>query len=308
MPVASIYFFSKHNVLSRLLVKIAPKSGMVHQYFTVRQIFTLSFIFLLAFCQYTFCQPVHKKHHKKAVFEGPAVPVFKFSTIIIDPGHGGKDPGAHGAYSKEKNIALAIGKKLRNALNEQMPSLKVVMTRSTDEFIELHRRDEIASENKGNLFISIHCNSMPQKVSDEKGVLLLVYGYHRADEQLEALRENASIFIEKDYKTKYSGYGQNDAVNTIVLSNFQAKYRKECIRFADLVNREFKRVDGRPSHGVKEQGVLVLQQSAMPAVLVETGFINNPKDEAYLNSVEGQSEIVQSLIRAIKKYKESFED
>jgi N-acetylmuramoyl-L-alanine amidase len=181
------------------------------------------------------------------------------------------------------------------------------MTRTTDEFIELHRRDDIASEHKGNLFISIHCNSSPEKVSTERGVLLLVYGYHRAGEQFEALRENASIFIEKDYKTKYNGYGENSAVNTIVLSNFQQKYRKECIHFADLVNREFKKEDGRHSLGVKEQGVLVLQQSAMPAVLIETGFINNPKDEAYLNSAEGQSEIVQSIIRALKKYRESFQ-
>jgi N-acetylmuramoyl-L-alanine amidase len=243
-----------------------------------------------------------KKHHRKVIAASTA-PTFKFRTIIIDAGHGGKDPGAHGAWSKEKNVTLAIAKKLRTALTEQIPSLNVVMTRTTDNFVELHRRDEIASENRGNLFISIHCNSSPEKVSGERGVLLLVYGYHRKGEQLEAIRENASIYIEKDYKQKYSGYGDNSAINAIVLSAFQQKFRKQCILFADLVNNEFKKEDGRHSLGVKEQGVLVLQQSAMPAVLVETGFINNPKDEAYLNSPEGQSEIVQSIIRAIKKYK-----
>ncbi len=268
----------------------------------------LSFLIISLFSQPAFSQQVKKKHHhKKTTAETTALPTFKFKTIIIDPGHGGKDPGAHGAYSKEKNITLAIAKKLRTALNEQMPSLNTVLTRTTDEFIELHRRDDIASEHKGNLFISIHCNASPEKVSSERGVLLLVYGYHRADEQFEALRENASIFIEKDYKTKYNGYGENSAINTIVLSNFQQKYRKECIHFADLVNHEFKKEDGRHSLGVKEQGVLVLQQSAMPAVLIETGFINNRKDEAYLNSAEGQSEIVQSIIRALKKYRQSFE-
>jgi N-acetylmuramoyl-L-alanine amidase len=279
---------------------------MVHQYTPAAKIFTLLiFISISICCQNVFAQ-VKRKHHKRTLATTTA-PVFKFKTIIIDPGHGGKDPGAHGAYSKEKNVALSISKKLRQALNDRMPTLHVVMTRTTDEFIELHRRDDIASENKGNLFISIHCNASPERVSDERGVLLLVYGYHRAGEQLEALRENSSIFIEKDYKSKYSGYGENSAINTIVLNNFQQKYRKECIRFADLVNHEFKKVDGRHSLGVKEQGVLVLQQSAMPAVLVETGFINNPKDEAYLNSAEGQVEIVQSIIRAIKKYKQSFE-
>jgi N-acetylmuramoyl-L-alanine amidase len=281
---------------------------MVHQYAKTVNLFTLFvFIAVTVCCQNAFAQQVKHKHHKKKTTTTATVPGFQFKTIIIDPGHGGKDPGAHGAYSKEKNVALSIGKRLRNALNDRMPELHVVMTRTTDEFIELHRRDDIASANKGNLFISIHCNSSPQKVSDEHGVLLLVYGYHRAGEQLEALRENASIFIEKDYKERYNGYGQNSAVNTIVLSNFQQKYRKECIHFADLVNHEFKKVDGRRSLGVREQGVLVLQQSAMPAVLIETGYINNPKDEAYLNSAEGQAEIVQSIIRALKKYKESFE-
>ena len=282
---------------------------MTIQHNAIRKILPfLSFIVTITICQPAFSQQAKKKHHhKKAAAETTTPAVFKFKTVIIDPGHGGKDPGAHGAYSKEKNITLAIAKKLRAALNEQMPSLNTVLTRTTDEFIELHRRDEIASQHKGNLFISIHCNSSPEKVSSERGVLLLVYGYHRADEQFEALRENASIFIEKDYKTKYNGYGENSAVNTIVLSNFQQKYRKECIHFADLVNHEFKKGDGRHSLGVKEQGVLVLQQSAMPAVLIETGFINNPKDEAYLSSAEGQSEIVQSIVRALAKYRKSLQ-
>ncbi|HVV54309.1 MAG TPA: N-acetylmuramoyl-L-alanine amidase [Mucilaginibacter sp.] len=236
-----------------------------------------------------------------------SAPVFKFHTIIIDAGHGGKDPGAHGAYSREKNVTLAIAKRLRTALREQMPSLKVVMTRSTDEFVELHRRDDIAAENKGDLFISIHCNSSPQRVTSERGVLLLVYGYHRQEEQLEAIRENASIFIEKNYQKRYNGYGENSAVNAIVLRAFQQKYRRQCILFADLLNHQFTKVNGRHSYGVKEQGVLVLQQSAMPAVLIETGFINNPKDEAYLNSVKGQAQIVYSIIRAIRIYRERLE-
>jgi N-acetylmuramoyl-L-alanine amidase len=282
---------------------------MTIQYSAIRKVLPfLSFIVTIAICRPAFSQQATRKHHhKKAAAEATTPAVFKFKTVIIDPGHGGKDPGAHGAWSKEKNVTLAIAKKLRAALNEQMPSLNTVLTRTTDEFIELHRRDDIASQHKGNLFISIHCNSSPEKVSSERGVLLLVYGYHRAGEQFEALRENAAIFIEKDYKTKYNGYGENSAVNTIVLSNFQQKYRKECIHFADLVNNEFKKEDGRHSLGVKEQGVLVLQQSAMPAVLIETGFINNPKDEAYLNSAEGQSEIVQSIIRALRKYRKSFQ-
>jgi len=232
---------------------------------------------------------------------------FKFKTIVIDPGHGGKDPGAHGAYSNEKTIALSIGKKLKEAINEEISGVDVIMTRSTDKFIELHKRAEIANDNKANLFISIHCNSSPGKVGKGRGVLLLVYGYHRKGEQLEALRENASIFIEKDYKKKYNGYGEDAAVNEIVLAAFQQRYRKQSIHFGNLLNEQFKEKDGRKSLGVREQGVLVLQQSGMPGLLVETGFINNPADEKYLNSSEGQNDIVRSIIIAIKKYKEGLE-
>ncbi|HMG09487.1 MAG TPA: N-acetylmuramoyl-L-alanine amidase [Mucilaginibacter sp.] len=232
---------------------------------------------------------------------------FKFKTVIIDAGHGGKDPGAHGAYSKEKNVALSIAKKLRDLILDETTGIKVVMTRSTDVFIELHKRTDIANSNNGNLFISIHCNSSPQRRGTERGTLLLVYGFHRSQEQREALRENAAIYIEKDYKDKYNGYGDDAVVNTIVLNAFQQKYRKQSIQFGDMVNSEFKKTDGRHSLGVKEQGLLVLAQSGMPAVLVETGFINNPADEEYLNSSDGQNEIARSILRALKQYRHNLE-
>jgi N-acetylmuramoyl-L-alanine amidase len=233
---------------------------------------------------------------------------FKFKTVVIDAGHGGKDPGAHGAYSLEKNVALAIAKKLEKAIQEQLPDVNIVMTRTTDKFIELNRRSEIANKNGGNLFISIHCNSSPEGVGGtaNRGVLLLLYGFHRNQEQVEALRENASIFIEKDYKKTYDNYDENDPTAFIALNAFRQKYRKQSIQFADLLNEQFVNNDNRHSLGVKEQGVLVLAHSAMPAVLVETGFINNAKDEKYLNSDEGQDAIVHSIITALKKYKVSM--
>ncbi|MES2266215.1 MAG: N-acetylmuramoyl-L-alanine amidase [Bacteroidota bacterium] len=239
--------------------------------------------------------------------EPTAAHSFKFKTIVIDPGHGGKDPGAHGAYSNEKNIALSIGKKLKVAINNSISGVDVIMTRSTDKFIELHKRANIANDANANLFISIHCNSSPERVSPNRGVLLLVYGFHRKGEQMEAIRENASIFIEKDYKKKYNGYGEDAAVNAIVLAAFQQRYRKQSIQFGNLLNRQLKVENGRKSLGVREQGVLVLQQSGMPGLLLETGFINNPSDEKYLNSDAGQNDIVQSILVAIKKYKDSFE-
>jgi N-acetylmuramoyl-L-alanine amidase len=229
---------------------------------------------------------------------------FKFRTVVIDAGHGGKDPGAHGAYSSEKNVALAIAKKVELLLKDEMPGINVIMTRSTDRFIELKRRSEIANENHANLFVSIHCNSSPDGTgASNKGVMLLVYGFHRKQEQMEALRENASIYIEKDYQKNYDGYSETDPTALIVLNTVMQKYRKQSILFGELLNKEFVNNDGRRSRGVKEQGVLVLAHSAMPAVLVETGYINNPGEEAYLNSKKGQDEIAASIVRAIALYR-----
>jgi N-acetylmuramoyl-L-alanine amidase len=236
-------------------------------------------------------------------------PEFKFKTVVIDAGHGGKDPGAHGSHSLEKNVALAIAKKVDKLIENSMPGINVIMTRSTDKFVELNRRSEIANENNANLFVSIHCNSSPEGTGGggNKGVMLLVYGYHRKEEQMEALRENASIYIEKDYKKNYGGYSENDPTALIVLNTFMAKYRKQSILFGELLNDEFVNNDGRRSRGVKEQGVLVLAHSAMPAVLVETGYINNPSEEDYLNSEAGQEAIAASIVRAIKIYRNKID-
>jgi N-acetylmuramoyl-L-alanine amidase len=235
---------------------------------------------------------------------------FKFKTVVIDAGHGGKDPGAHGDYSLEKNVALAIAKKVDSRIKNDMPDIHVIMTRNTDRFVQLNRRADIANENHANLFISIHCNSSPEGVSKkaikERGVLLLVYGYHRKGEQMEALRENASIYIEKDYKKNYQGYNENNPTSFIILNAFMQKYRKQSILFGEILNKRFINNDDRKSRGVKEQGVLVLAHSGMPAVLVETGYINNPREEKYLNSEEGQNQIAASIVSAIKTYRKDI--
>lgn len=235
---------------------------------------------------------------------------FSFKTVVIDAGHGGKDPGAHGSFSLEKNVALAIAKKVGAKLKDQMPELNVILTRSTDKFIELNRRSQIANDAKANLFVSIHCNSSPEGTSmsahKEKGPMILVYGYHRKEEQMEALRENSSIYIEKDYKQHYDGYSENDPAALIVLNTFMQKYRRQSILFGEILNHNFVDKDNRKSRGVKEQGILVLAHSAMPAVLVETGYINNPSEEKYLNSEDGQNEIAGSIAKAIKTYRDEI--
>jgi N-acetylmuramoyl-L-alanine amidase len=136
--------------------------------------------------------------------------------------------------------------------------------------------------------------------------MLLVYGFHRKGEQMEALRENASIYIEKDYKKNYDGYSESDPTSLIVLNTVMQKYRKQSILFGEILNKEFINNDGRHSRGVKEQGVLVLAHSAMPAVLVETGYINNRTEEAYLNSEKGQDEIAASIVRAVEQYRKKI--
>ncbi|MCO5934562.1 N-acetylmuramoyl-L-alanine amidase [Mucilaginibacter sp. RB4R14] len=231
---------------------------------------------------------------------------FKLKTVIIDAGHGGKDAGAKGLTSFEKNVTLSIAQKLQDAIKAQIPDLSTVMTRFDDTFIELRRRSDIANKSQGNLFVSIHCNSSAEgtayRAHKQSGVMLLVYASKRTGEQLEAVRENASILIEKD-PTKYEALDAADPANAIILDAFTKKYRKQSIRFGEFLNQEFTETDGRPSIGVREQSLYVLANSGMPAVLVETGFINNPEEEIFLNSDEGQAQIVQTIIRSIMAYR-----
>jgi N-acetylmuramoyl-L-alanine amidase len=234
---------------------------------------------------------------------------FRLKTVVIDAGHGGKDPGARGNYSREKDVALAIAKKLKKAIDEDLPDVKTVMTRSDDTFIELHRRATIANNNKANLFISIHLNSTAEgtayRANKQSGVEMLVYKFSRAGEQLEAIRENESIKYEAD-KSIYKKLDGNDPATAIINNLYLQKYRKQSILFGSLLSKEFTETDGRKSKGVKEQSVHVLANAGMPSVLVEVGFINNPEEEEYLNSADGQNEVVQSILRAVKAYRKTL--
>jgi len=275
---------------------------------------------VLPFCSFAFFSPPLKDTVTSSGY--------KIKTIIVDAGHGGRKTGAAGSYSLEKNVTLAIALKLQTALEKEMKNVNIVMTRTDDEDISLGQRSVIANKNKGNLFVSIHCNSLSDthrrevvghkhhkpvyrtvSVPDRsgKGVLILVYGLGRVGAQNEALRENADIYEDKDYKENYQGSDPNDPQSVIVLNAFKLKYRRQSIRLANLINDEFTQTDGRHSDGVKEQVVFVLDHTAMPSVLVETGFINNHADEDYLNSENGQNEIVASVVRALKNYKTEVE-
>lgn len=255
---------------------------------------------------------------------------YKLKTVVIDAGHGtrpnGSHSGASGSYSTESNVTLAIALKLQKAIEKDIPDLKVVMTRTSEADVGLQRRSEIANSNKGDLFISIHCNSLADRrvrevvghkrgkpvyrtesVPDRsgKGVLFLVYRFGRSEEEHEALREN--LFETEAAGPQNNVDVQDNPAAMIAINAFKAKYRKQSIHFASMLNTEFTEGDGRRSDGVKEQGVLVLCHSAMPAVLVETGFINNHEEEDYLNSEAGQDAIVASIVRALGTYKAEVE-
>jgi N-acetylmuramoyl-L-alanine amidase len=228
----------------------------------------------------------------------------KISTVVIDAGHGGKDPGASGKHSHEKNITLAIALKLGHYIQEYMPDVKVIYTRKTDRFIPLYKRAEIANKNHADLFISIHCNSSTSH--KPYGAETFALGLHKNNANLLiAQKENAAIRYEDNPK-KYNGF-DNSPESYISLSLFQSPYLKESLDFANKVEQQMHSFAGRKARGVFQAGFLVLWRTTMPSVLIETGFLSNPKEEAYLLSKTGQIHIASAIYRAFKAYKIEFE-
>jgi len=222
-------------------------------------------------------------------------------TVVIDAGHGGKDPGAIGKKSYEKTIALAIALKLGRLINEKLPQIKLVYTRKTDKFVDLRKRAEIANKNKADLFISIHVNS--NDISKVTGTATYVMGLHRSDENFKvAKRENSVILIEDDYSEKYAGYDPHSPESYIIFSLMQNTYLKQSIDFATQVQWQFKNRARRKDRGVKQAGLIVLWNAATPGVLIETGFISNANEEKYLNSKWGQELIASAVFRAVRNY------
>jgi len=260
--------------------------------------------------------------------------VFKIKTVIVDAGYGNHHPtgtggyfskGANGSYSSERDVTLAVAFKLQAAIEKELTGVRAVLTRTTDDDVSWQDRASIANENKGDLYISLHCNSLGDRhirevvghkrrkpiyktitVPDRsgKGVLLLVYGSWRTKEEENAIKNNQ---IEEDAELNATANNVNDPATMILINQFKSKFRKQSIHLANLINSEFVESDGRPSDGIREQGLYVLCHSAMSSVLVEMGYINNPSDEDYLNSEKGQNEIAATIVRAIQKYKDEVE-
>ena len=231
---------------------------------------------------------------------------YKIRTIVIDAGHGGKDSGAIGKHSKEKDIALAISLIVGKYINEKTPEINVLYTRTTDVFVPLHERAKIANDNNADLFISIHVNSNPK--SSPSGTSSHVLGLHRMNENFEvAKRENSVILLEEDYKTRYEDFDPNSPESYIMFSLMQDVYFDQSIYFGQMVQDQFRDRARRKDRGVKQQGLLVLAQTSMPGILIETGFISNPTEEKYLMSNQGQDYLASAIFRAFRDYKHYIE-
>lgn len=226
----------------------------------------------------------------------------KVYTIVIDPGHGGKDGGCSGNHSHEKDIVLAIGHQIKEMASKKYPELKIVMTRDKDKFIPLHERAKIANSSKADLFLSLHCNSIGGK-SHIHGSETYVLGLHRAEDNLRvAKRENSAILYESDYKAQYDGFDPSSAEGHIILSMYQNAHLEQSIHFAHLVEKQLTAQAKRKSRGVKQAGFLVLRETTMPSVLIETGFLTNASEERFLSDIQGQKEVAQSILTAIEEY------
>lgn len=232
----------------------------------------------------------------------------RIKTVVIDPGHGGKDPGAISLNRKhyEKNITLSVALKLGNMIKAAYPGVKVVYTRSTDKYVELSQRAEIANRNKADLFISIHVNSA--KATQARGTETFVMGAHKSNDNFEVCKtENSVIVIEDDYQTKYEGFNPDSPESYIIFSLLQNVHQEQSIKYAARVQEQFAKGPIAVNRGVKQGGLLVLWKTTMPAVLTEIGFISNPKDCAVLVSKSGQEQFARKLFNAFKGYKESVE-
>lgn len=221
--------------------------------------------------------------------------------IVIDAGHGGKDPGALGKFKKEKEITLAVSLKVGELIKKEMPYVKIVYTRDRDNFVELEDRGHIANKQEGDLFLSIHCNSVESK--RPYGASFYFLGMHRSDEAYKVmLRENSVVRLE--------GIGKTTELSEEQLLLYELTnrgYMESSQAISILLDQQFTKKAKRKSFGIRQAGFMVLYYSSMPAVLIELGFISNQEEERYMASESGQNELAQSIVRSILQYRDQLE-
>tara|TARA_Y100000385_G_scaffold72198_1_gene72623 strand:+ start:2373 stop:3533 length:1161 start_codon:yes stop_codon:yes gene_type:complete len=230
-------------------------------------------------------------------------------TIVIDAGHGGKDPGTMGTKRYkiyEKDIALEVSLILGRYIEKKFPEIKVVYTRKKDVFLELWERTELANKNDADLFISIHCDGF--KNSDVSGASVFVMGMSKLKANMDvAMRENSVMYLEDNFKEKYDGFDPKSAESYIVFSLMQNTYLEQSISFAQQLDIQFVERVYRKSRGVKQAPFYVISRVNMPSVLIELGFLTNPDEEDFLHSENGQIYMASAIFRAFKEYKETVD-
>ncbi len=231
----------------------------------------------------------------------------KVVKIVIDPGHGGKDPGCIGQISNEKDVALDVSLELGKLLKEYLPDVKIYYTRSDDRFIGLYERAKLANVNDADLFVSIHCNADPQKRA--YGTETWVMGINKSDKNLEevVIRENSVILMEEDHVENYDGFDPKSPESYILFNLYQSAYINNSLNLAGKIEGQFKNRVQRHSRGVKQAGFLVLWKTSMPSVLVELGFLTHNQEEKYLNDELGQTYLASAIYRAVRDYKQEIE-
>lgn len=223
--------------------------------------------------------------------------------IVIDPGHGGKDPGAINGKNTEKSINLNVALKTGQLIEKNCKKVKVIYTRKTDVFIELNRRGEIANKSGADLFVSIHTNSAKSSSARGAETYLLGVEENRTSANLSvAVEENKAILYESDYQTRYEGYDPKSPESQIIFEFMQNEYQKESLNFARMVQKQMVSHAHRSDRGVHQAGFLVLWKTAMPSVLVELGFISNSEDCRYMTSQKGVEELANSIYKAFDSY------
>ena len=232
----------------------------------------------------------------------------KITTVVIDAGHGGKDPGAIGAISKEKDITLTVALLVGNYIKKNCPDVKVVYTRERDVFVALNERAAVANRNNADVFISIHCNSAGSKGASVTGAETFVLGEHKNAANLEvAKKENSAILYEEDADEQYGNFDLNSPEAYIALSLFQSEYLNQSLQLAANMQEQFSKRVGRKDRGVQQAGFLVLWKTAMPSILIELGFISNATEERFLASEQGQTYMASAIYRAFRDFKASYE-
>lgn len=230
---------------------------------------------------------------------------YRLRTVVLDAGHGGKDPGCKGVKARECDVALALVLALGRQIEENMPDVRVIYTRKTNVFVELDERAAIANRKHADLFISIHCNAGPR---DSHGTEVWTMGLHKTTANLGvAQRENSVILQEDNYKSRYDGFDPRSPQSHILFSLFQSAYITNSLRLAQRVDGQLRTGVKRPSRGVKQAGFIVLWKSTMPSVLIESGFLTNPAEERYLNDKTNQTYMAVGIFRAFRAYRRELE-